>query len=57
MKLDGYEKFYLWAIDGNEIADGFYRKHGFLRTDDVVDYKIGGEPVRDVRYTRVLPSA
>ena len=43
--------------DGNEIADGFYRKHGFLRTDDAVDYKIGGEPVRDVRYTRVLPSA
>lgn len=29
MQLDGYEKFYLWAIDGNEIADGFYRKHGF----------------------------
>ena len=57
MQLDGYEKFYLWAIDGNEIADGFYRKHGFLRTGDVVDYKIGGEPVRDVRYTRVLPSA
>ena len=57
MQLDGYEKFYLWAIDGNEIADGFYRKHGFLRTDDAVDYKIGGEPVRDVRYTRVLPSA
>ena len=28
-----------------------------LRTGDVVDYKIGGEPVRDVRYTRVLPSA
>ena len=41
----------------NEIADGFYRKHGFLRTNDAVDYKIGGEPVRDVRYTRVLPSA
>ena len=57
MQLDGYEKFYLWAIDGNEIADGFYRKHGFLRTDDAVDYKSGGEPVRDVRYTRVLPSA
>ena len=57
MQLDGYEKFCLWAIDGNEIADGFYRKHGFLRTGDVVDYKIGGEPVRDVRYTRVLPSA
>ena len=57
MQLDGYEKFYLWAIDGNEIADGFYRKHGFLRTDDAVDYKIGGEPVRAVLYTRVLPSA
>lgn len=39
------------------IADGFYRKHGFLRTDDAVDYKIGGEPVRLLRHTCVLPSA
>ena len=52
MRLDGYEKFYVWAIDGNEIADGFYRKHGFERMDEHVDYKIGGEPVRDVLYFR-----
>lgn len=52
MRLDGYHKFYLWAIDGNEIADGFYHKHGFIRLNDYVDYKIGGESVRDVCYAK-----
>lgn len=52
MKLDGYDKFYLWVIDGNEIAGHFYPRHGFRRTEDQFDYKIGGEPVRDVRYVR-----
>jgi len=52
MRGDGYERFYVWSIDGNEAADRFYRKHGFRRTDDYVDYSIGGQPVRDVRYVR-----
>ena len=50
MREDGYDHFYLWAIDGNEPADCFYRKHGFRRTDDRVPYRIGGQDVTDVRY-------
>lgn len=50
MRDDGYTRFYLWAIEGNAMADGFYRKHGFIRTDDRIPYRIGGEDVADVRY-------
>lgn len=50
MREDGYRRFYLWAIDGNQMADSFYRKHGFLRTQERVPYRIGGEDVADVRY-------
>lgn len=47
---DGYDRFYLWMIEGNVAADAFYRKHGFLPTDEHVCYQIGGEPVVDRRY-------
>lgn len=50
LRLEGYTKFYLWAIDGNHAADNFYRKLGFQRTSKTVSYKIGGGDVCDVRY-------
>ncbi|MBQ8201822.1 MAG: GNAT family N-acetyltransferase [Clostridia bacterium] len=50
MKLDGYDRFYLWAIEGNQLGDAFYRKHGFIRTSDRVAYRIGGRDVADIRY-------
>lgn len=49
---DGYRQVYLWAIDGNASADHFYRKHGFLRTETLVRYKIGSQDVTDVCYIR-----
>lgn len=52
LREDGYERFYLWAIESNVAADAFYRKHGFHPTDDRTRYPIGGEDVVDVRYTR-----
>lgn len=53
MREEGYTRFYLWAIEGNRAADAFYRKRGFHVTSDHIDYAIGGEPVRDLRYVRV----
>lgn len=53
MRREGYTRFYLWAIKGNVSADAFYTKHGFHATSDHVDYQIGGEDVRDMRYVRV----
>ncbi|MBR6569154.1 MAG: GNAT family N-acetyltransferase [Clostridia bacterium] len=50
---DGYERCYLWAIEGNDMADHFYRKQGFRRTEDRIPYRIGGKDVADIRY--VIP--
>lgn len=52
MREDGYERFYLWAIEGNAAAEAFYRKHGFRPTEEQVCYQIGGQDVVDVRYIR-----
>lgn len=51
LREEGYARCYLWAIEGNAIADGFYRKHGFRRTDERFPYRIGGADVTDLRYT------
>lgn len=50
LREDGYDRCYLWAIEGNRIADRFYRKHGFLPLPDRVAYRIGGQDVADIRY-------
>ncbi len=50
MQEDGYDRFYLWAIEGNETADHFYRKNGYQRTTDRIPYRIGGQDVADIRY-------
>lgn len=55
LKEDGYHRVYLWAIEGNGRADGFYRKHGFILSDDRVHYKIGPGDVTDIRYTLEEP--
>lgn len=51
LREDGYARCYLWAIEGNTIADGFYRKHGFICSGERVPYRIGGQDVADLRYT------
>lgn len=52
LQEDGYSSCYLWAIEGNRIADAFYRKHGFTPTAERFAYRIGGEDVADIRYIR-----
>ena len=47
---DGYDRAYLWAIQDNERADAFYRKHGFIPTEDRIQYKIGSWDMTDIRY-------
>ena len=53
LREEGYTRFYLWAIDGNALADAFYRRHGFRVTGDHIAYATGGQSVRDLRYVRV----
>lgn len=49
---DGYTRVYLWSIQGNERAERFYRRHGFVLTGDRVNYKIGSGDVTDIRLVR-----
>ena len=50
MRADGYARFYLWTLEGNRIAESFYRKHGFLPTGDRIPYRIGSTNVADLRF-------
>lgn len=50
LREDGYAQVYLWAIQGNERAGRFYIKHGFRRTEDRIQYRIGSQDVADIRY-------
>lgn len=52
LHADGYSRVYLWAIEGNERALQFYRKHDFTHTEDRVHYKIGSGSVCDLRLIR-----
>ena len=53
LRDQGFERFYLWMLQGNQRAAHFYARHGFHITSDTVDYKIGGQDIQDVRYVRV----
>ena len=46
---DGYTRVYLWCIAGNQAAEAFYEHHGFLKTDERVEYRIGSGNVTDIR--------
>lgn len=52
LHADGFDRVYLWAIEGNARAERFYLHHGFRLTDKRVDYKIGSSSVTDIRFVR-----
>ncbi len=50
LKKLGYEEVFLWVLEENHRARGFYERLGFLPTGDVMEDTIGGKPLREVRY-------
>lgn len=50
LKMQGYEKIFLWVLEENVRARRFYEKIGFLPTDDFLDDIIGGKKLREIRY-------
>lgn len=50
----GFDRIYLYVLEGNERAARFYRKHGFTPTDDTVKCEVGGVTVTDIRYIKEL---
>lgn len=54
LHVQGFDKVYLYVLEGNERAARFYKKHGFTPTDDTLDCEVGGTTVTDIRYTKEL---
>lgn len=50
LKMQGYEKIFLWVLEENIRARYFYEQFGFLPTDDFINDNIGGKELREVRY-------
>ncbi len=50
LKMQGYENVFLWVLEENIRARGFYERFGFLLTGDFLDDNIGGKDLREVRY-------
>lgn len=56
LRDDGFSRVYLWMIEGNNHAQAFYYKHGFVAAGNTVEYKIGSRPVADIRLVMGEPS-
>ncbi len=50
LKAEGYAGVYLWMLEGNVKAGGFYEHCGFYADGCVIDDVIGGRAVREHRF-------
>ena len=56
LKKRSYKKLFLWVLEENNRARHFYERCGFLKAADVIEEKIGGKNVREIRYVRKVNS-
>lgn len=52
LRDEGFFKVYLWVLEENHRARAFYEGQGFVPNGDVVDFEVGGAPLREIRYVR-----
>lgn len=50
LKKQGFDRIYLWALDGNVRARRLYEKYGFTPTSDTLLCQVGNVEVTDIRY-------
>jgi ribosomal protein S18 acetylase RimI-like enzyme len=50
LKIQGYKSCYLWVIKENEKAVNFYKKFGFISTDELTTVMLAGKPVVEEKY-------
>lgn len=50
----GYHDIFLWVLEANARARGFYEKAGFTASGRYLDDTIGGQAVREVQYCRSI---
>ena len=56
LSAQGFQKIFLWVQEENNWARHFYERYGFLKAVDVIEEKIGGKNVREIRYVRKINS-
>ena len=54
LRASGVRCVYLWVLEENERARGFYEYHGFFRTPVVREDRIAGNTLRELRYILTL---
>lgn len=54
LQKEGYEKIFLWVLEDNQNARGFYEKMGFRKKEVYLDDNIGGKDLREVQYVYSL---
>ena len=45
-----YYNIYLWVLNENERAKNFYKRFGFIETDDELHFEIQGKKLFDKRF-------
>ncbi len=50
MHCQGFENIYLWVLEDNTRAHKFYKKHGFLESEDRITCEISGKELIDFRF-------
>lgn len=50
LKGQGFDRIYLWALEGNIPARRLYERYGFSASGDTIQCPIGNVQVTDVRY-------
>lgn len=50
----GFDKVYLWVLQGNSRAIRFYERQGFVFSGDTLETAIGGQKVTELRYIQQL---
>ena len=56
LSAQGFQEIFLWVLEENNRARHFYERCGFLKAADVIEEKIGGKNVREIRYVRKVNS-
>lgn len=51
LKKMGYTEVFLWVLEENRRARGFYEAMGFIFANDFLEDHIGGKDLREIRYT------
>lgn len=50
LSRQGYSELLLWVLDDNHLAKEFYKRNGFIETDNYLDDNIGGKKLREVMF-------